>query len=110
MNVSNVLRDNLVSELQIDVNFLRNQIIKKQDENKDKLYGRKVKIIDHDNGMTDEILYIEIINGGDGIFLGVHKTHGYGKVLRINDDNDIGKVCLVRLGNIVFENVSEIFS
>jgi len=101
IKTSKVLRDNLVTELQTDVNFLRNHIISK----KDKLYGKKVKILEHEEGMENRI-----IPSGNGIFLGIYKTHNYCKVLRINEDDDSGKICLFRLENIVFENISQIFS
>ena len=104
MSVSKVLRDNLVSELQKDVNFLRNYIVTNQDNSNDKLYGKKVKIIGHNADMTTQTIY-----DGNGIFLGIHKTHGYGKVLRINDGNK-GKLCLIRLEHIEFVDISSIFN
>ena len=104
MSASKILRDNLVTELQTEVNFLRNYIVKKQDETGDKLYGRKVKITEHNADMTTQIIY-----DGDAIFLGIHKTHGYGKVLRINDGNK-GKLCLIRLENIEFVDAPSIFN
>tara|TARA_B100000780_G_scaffold233433_1_gene173585 strand:+ start:516 stop:830 length:315 start_codon:yes stop_codon:yes gene_type:complete len=98
MSASQKLRDELVTQLQKEVNFLKNYLAKSQ---KPSLIGTKVIVVPSHRGAT------LVSEPTDGILMS--ELSDINTIVMIVNEDNVGKIIRPFLSNIIIPNANQLF-